>query len=319
MEKFDVPVPTQEKVGRWLTWGVLGVAVIFGGKFLLPHVNQFLGLVEIALATTTNIVVSGFCLMVLAYLIMTFAPTIKQGIDVFAERTTWALVNADPVGHLRVWLKEVQADKQEFANQLEGIGQAIGTVEASMARAGEDANKAQSRYNSAMRSGNANTQSFSVAAGKYSDSVKRYEKMLGPLKMLERELQKLFAVYEREEFSLATDIDIQSKEWEVAQRAGAALDSAFRFLTKKSKKQVFAEQASKVISDRYASQFGRLRTLKNMSHDLIETFNLETGEYDAIAYEKWQQQSALVVDSRSGKLEQVPMATVQAAKAIPRF
>jgi hypothetical protein len=319
MEKFDVPVPVQEKIGRYLTWGVIGAAAVVGGNFLLPHVNTFLGLVQTALATTTNIVLSALGLMVLSYLALTFAPMIKQGIDVFAERATWALVNADPVGHLRIWLKEVRADKQEFANQLEGIGQAIATVESSMGKANDAATTAQNRYNSAMKNGKSDTQTYSVAAGKYSESVKRYEKMLGPLKMLERELQKLYEVYEREEFSLATDIDIQSKEWEVAQRAGAALDSAFRFLTKKSKKQVFAEQASKVISDRYASQFGRLRTLKNMSHDLIETFDLETGEYDAIAYEKWQQQSSLVIDNRSGKLEQVPMATIQAAQPLPRF
>lgn len=319
MEKFEVPVPVQEKIGRYLTWGVIGAIAVVGGNFLLPHVNTFLGLVQTALATTTNIVLSALGLMVLSYLALTFAPMIKQGIDVFAERATWALVNADPVGHLRIWLKEVRADKQEFSNQLEGIGQAVATVEGSMSKANDAATSAQNRYNTAMKNGKSDTQTYSVAAGKYSESVKRYEKMLGPLKMLERELQKLYEVYEREEFSLATDIDIQSKEWEVAQRAGAALDSAFRFLTKKSKKQVFAEQASKVISDRYASQFGRLRTLKNMSHDLIETFDLETGEYDAIAYEKWQQQSSLVIDNRSGKLEQVPMATIQAAQPLPRF
>lgn len=319
MEKFDIPVPTQEKVGRWMTWALIAGAVVIGGNFLLPYANTFLGLVQTALATTANIVMSAIGLAILAYLTLTLAPVLKQSIDLFASRATWALINADPVAHLRIWLEEVRADKAEFSKQLEAIGAAKSTVEASRDRALEKAGRGQKEYNAGMRQGRTDMSSSSVAAGKYAESAGRFAKMLVPLTTLEMELTKLYAVYEREEFNLKTDIDIQSTEWEVAQHAGKALDSAFRFLTKKSKKQAFAEQASKVISDRYAGQFGRLRTLKNMSQDLIKSFDLETGMYDAEAYEKWQQETALVIDNRPGQLEQVPMAHVQSAQAIPRF
>jgi len=319
MDKMEIPVPTQEKVGRWFTWALIGVAVVVGGNALLPHVNNLLGLIQVMLSSTVNIVLTGVGLVFLIYLVMTLAPLTVQAVNVLAERMTWALIEADPVAHLRIWLKEVRADKQEFSTQLEGIGQAIATVEGSMANAQTESERAQNRYNAARNQGHDSASSFAATAGKYSESVKRYEKMLVPLKMLEMELQKLYKVYEREEFNLATDIDIQSKEWEVAQRAGSALDSAFRFLTKKSKKQAFAEQASKLISDRYAGQFGRLRTLKNMSHDLIATFDLETGMYDEQAYQKWQQATTQVIDNRTGQLDQVPVTRIEQAKPIPRF
>jgi hypothetical protein len=187
MDKFEVPVPTQEKVGRYVTWGLIGAAVVFGGNLMLPHVN-----------TMVNIVLTAVGLVIVAYGALTLAPMAKQAIDLFAQRATWALINADPVGHLRIWLKEVRADKQEFATQLEGIGQAIATVEASKTAAEDASTKQQQRYNSAMKQGRTDNQSYSVAAGKYGESAKRYEKMLVPLKTLEQELQKLYAVYERE-------------------------------------------------------------------------------------------------------------------------
>ncbi len=320
MEKFDIPIPWQEKAGRWLTWGIIGGAVVLGGNFLLPHVNSFLGLVQTALSSATSIFLSAIGLAILAYLTLTLAPVLKQAIDVFASRATWALINADPVAHLRIWLEEVRADKAEFSKQLEAIGGAKATVEASRDKALEKARRSQREYGAGMNQGRTDMGTSSVAAGKYAESAGRYAKMLIPLTTLEQELTKLYAVYEREEFNLKTDIDIQSTEWDVAQHAGKALDSAFRFLTKKSKKQAFAEQASKVISDRYSSQFGRLRTLKNMSQDLIRTFDLETGMYDADAYEKWQRETALVIDNRSGQPVQSPMAVSHAdAQTLPRF
>ncbi len=316
MENMKLPVPTQEKVARWVTWGIIGAAGVAALNFALPHLNT---LVFNAAELAKNGMYLTFMLaglLATVYGVITFAPLFVQAVNVLSARATWALVEADPVGHLRVWLKEVRGDKEAFFGQLEAIGQAIGTVEGSRDAAQGEAEKAQNRYNAAKSQGRDDASMFSVNAGKYGDSVKRFEKMLGPLKMLEAELQKLYRVYEREEFGLATDIDIQSKEWEVAQRAGSALDSAFRFLTKKSKKQAFAEQASKVIADRYAGQFGRLRTLKNMSHDLIATFDLETGMYDERAYLNWQQATTQVIDNSSGKLEAVPVARVQAAKPL---
>lgn len=319
MEKFDIPVPWQEKAGRFLTWAVIGGLVVLGGNLLLPYVNSFLGLVQIALSSLTNIALTAVGLIILSYATLTWAPVVKQAIDLSASRATWALINADPVAHLRIWLDEVRADKREFSKQLEAIGAAKATVEQSRDMALEKSGKSQREYNAGMRQGRQDMSSSSVAAGKYSESAKRYEKMLIPLTTLEMELTKLYSVYEREEFNLKTDIDIQSTEWEVAQHAGKALDSAFRFLTKKSKKQAFAEQASKVISDRYAGQFGRLRMLKNMSQDLIKTFDLETGMYDAEAYENWQRETALVIDNRPGQLEQMPVTNISAQQTIPRF
>lgn len=321
MDKFEVPVPSQEKVGRILTWCGIGAAVIFGGNLLLPYANTFLGLLQTALSSSINIAFLSVGLVLTLYVITLFAPILKQAVDLLAQRATWALVNFDPVGHLRIWLDEVQQDKQGFATQLEKLDAVRSTVEASRDAAKEESEKAQRKYSGGLNQGRSREEvaAFSVAAGKYADSAQRYEKMLSPLTTLQQELKKLYAVYEREEFNLRTDIDIQSKEWEVAQRAGAALDSAFRFLTKKSKKQMFAEQASKVISDRYAGQFGRLRTLKDMSKDLIASFDIETGEYDAIAYEKWKQQTALVIDNRSGELEAVPVARINNAREVPRF
>ena len=52
---------------------------------------------------------------------------------------------------------------------------------------------------------------------------------------------------------------------------------------------------------------------------LIKTFDLETGMYDAEAYEKWQRETALVIDNRPGQLERAPVAVIPAAQTIPRF
>ncbi len=80
---------------------------------------------------------------------------------------------------------------------------------------------------------------------------------------------------------------------------------------------MFAEKASQFISDRYAGQFGRMRSLKNLSHDLIESFDLETGMYDQEAYERWQKESALVIGAPTQVVDATPVTTQVAT--IPRF
>ncbi len=332
MEKFELPVPTQEKIGRWLTWGIIGACVVLAGNLLLPHVNSFLGLVQTALSSMVGITITAAALALVSYAVMTFAPMVKHGVDVFARRAAWALVNMSPTIHLELALEEVQRDVGSFANFLGRVEEVKAQTEERRDTAKEKAEKAQKSYNAAMtalsKPGVSEVRRIELEAvkmtasresGMWSDAATKFHASVERLDFQLVQNTRLYHVFKSEAKSMEVDIQVQTQKWEQALAEEGIMNLAEKLLLKKSTRQQYAEMAEHAITARYAGNIGRMRNLKRLAQDSFNKFDLQTGEYDAIAYDKWQQQMTQVIDNRSGQLEQVPMARIESAQPIPRF
>ncbi len=118
------PVPTQEKVTRWLMYtgiaaaGVAGVLIL--GPFVLAALKTMFD-IGLAIAALAAIAVG---LGITGFVLHKAIPLLKQGLDILAYKAWEKMINAYPIVHMRLWLAKVLdgIDESEKAKkELAGI------------------------------------------------------------------------------------------------------------------------------------------------------------------------------------------------------
>ncbi len=329
MNELKLPVPTQEKVGRWVTWGLIGAAGVTAANFALPHLSTLA--VNIAdLARNTMYAVGMLVGLVLTiWLTLTFAPLLVQAVNVFARRSAWALVEMSPTIHLELALEEVQNDVQSFGNFIGQVEEVKAQTEERRDTASGKAQKAQNQYNAAMnmlqRPNIPEVQRIELEAAKgtasrehgmWMEAASKFDASVQRLDFQLTQNTRLFHVFKAEADSMKVDIEIQTQNWEQSKAEEGIMMLAEKLLFRKSQRQKYAEMAEQVITSRYAANIGRMRNVKRLAQDSFNKFDLQTGQYDAIAYQNWQSAMTQVIDNRTGQFEVVPVSRVQNAKPV---
>ena len=329
MNEMKLPVPTQEKVGRWATWAIIAAVVVSVGNVVVPHMSTFAWNVAELAKNGMYALFMGVGLLISIFLLLNFAPIFVQGVHAFARRSAWALVEMSPTIHLELALDEVNEDVSSFGTFLGKIEEVKAQTEERRDKATERAQKAQNLYDSAMNKlagqGLDQIQRIELEAGKtsfarergvWAEAAKKFDASAQRLEVQLIQNTRLFQVFKTEAKNMEVDIQVQMQQWEQSQAESGIMDLAEKLLLKKSSRQRYAEMAEQVIQQRYAGNIGRMRNLKRLAQDSFNKFDLESGVFDQLAYENWQKPTTQVIDNNSGRLEAVPVARVQSAKSI---
>lgn len=116
------PVPTQEKITRWLMYFGVGAGLVAGTLIVGPYV---LAALKLAFDTGMAMLALGgisAALAVGSVVIYNFAPLVKKGIEILAYKTWEKMINAYPIVHMRLWhalvldgIEDTKKAKKELA------------------------------------------------------------------------------------------------------------------------------------------------------------------------------------------------------------
>lgn len=282
--------PEVVKMSRILK-GLALVGIIIAGAALVPIVTMALfSLAKLASAGIVAVV----ALVALLLTVYGVPHLLRMGqlwIDMKAEELTWELIERDPVAPLVLWLNDIEAEGEEYGDQLGKIEAVIEQI----AQKKEDVlKKAQTAENRAREvDPESEAAEFNALANEHKVYLELAERLGGRIKdgeQMMKELGELYDVFKNKARSLKIDIDAQRTDWEISKLYDAGMDSAEKLLIKGSERKEFAEKAAKIITDRYAGEFGRLRSIRKLSGEIVTAYRADQSAAAKQLLSKWQKE-----------------------------
>jgi hypothetical protein len=294
----DFPVVTKEKVMRVLTHlvgpAIIGVTAI---NFFMPSVNKALGLLVNGVWSLTELGIAAICATAIITAALAFWPVYKRGVESLARKATWAIFEWDPITPMVLWIDEIERDGQSLETALANVDGVVSKNEERIVAALDESTVAQQRFNVAVKKFGADShqaQMASIDVGTPKQTAETIAKMNEPLKVLR---DCLTEVAQASEFTLGqakAQVKQAQIQWEAALETEKANDAGFRIMRGRSERSKNADLAMGMIRDRYASQFGRMRTLRKLSEGLLNRVNLEQGVFHEGALLEFKKQTALL-------------------------
>jgi hypothetical protein len=296
-----LPVPTKEKVARWMAHGGVIALAVVGVITFMPYINKALTLLLNGMFTLTEIGLVAAGTLFGAFFLMTIWPLYKKGLEILAHKTTWAMFEYDPIAHIDLWLAEYRHDVQV----LEGTrGATLGTIAENERTINEDrekATKGDALFAQAVRKFGADSIQAKTAAiepGMLRETADTLEKNLQPLYVVR---DTLTDVIEASDFGLKqaeAQMVSLSQQLKAAKGIEGANAAAYRALKGRSQRRQEAMQCTQIIRDRFASSFGRLQNIRELSRDVVLSVDLAKGTYHQQALERLQAESKLISGGR---------------------
>lgn len=282
--------PEVVKISRILKGLSVAGLVILAGLLAIPITTALFSLAKLFSAGVVAIV-AFVALLLVVYGVPHLMRIGKLWIDMKAEELTWEYIERDPVAPLVLWLKDIETEGEEYGEQLgkieevvEQITQKKSEVEGKAQKAEDRAHEVDPVTDSVEFSALANEHKVYLdLAGRLDARIKDGEQML-------KELGELYNVFKNKARSLKIDIDAQKTDWEVSKLYDAGMDSAEKLLIKGSERKEFAEKAAKIITDRYAGEFGRLRSIRKLSGELVTAYRSDQSAAAKQLLAKWQKE-----------------------------
>lgn len=301
--------PEVVKMSRALKGLTLVGLIITGGLLAIPLTAALFSLAKLFSAG----VVAGVAFVVLLLTVYGVPHLLRMGqlwIDMKAEELTWELIERDPVAPLVLWLKDIETEGEEYGDQLGRIEEVIAQI---TQKKSDVLGKAQTAENRAHEVDPvANSDEFSALANEhkvYIELAERLDRRIKDGEQMLNELGELYNVFKNKARSLKIDIDAQRTDWEVSKLYDAGMDSAEKLLIKGSERKEFAEKAAKIITDRYAGEFGRLRSVRKLSGELVTAYRSDQSAAAKQLLAKWQKE-------KQGLLPILPAQNVSAGTPV---
>jgi hypothetical protein len=294
----DFPVLNKEKVMRVLTHLVGPIALgIVAVNFFMPSINKALSLLVDGVWSLTQLGIATAVATAVVTFGIAFWPVYKRFVESCARRTTWAIFEWDPITPMVLWIDEIENDGQSLEKALSNVDGVVSRNEGRINDAITESGKAQKRFNVAVQQFGGDSHQAKMASidvGTPKETAESIARMNAPLKVLR---DCLTEVAQASEFTLGqakSQVKQAQIEWEAAQETEKANDAGFRILRGRSERSKNAEISMGIIRDRYASQFGRMRTLRKLSEGLLSRVNLEQGVFHEDALIEFKKQTALL-------------------------
>ncbi len=293
-----MPLLTKEKVMQALTkYGVpLAITVVIANLFM-PSINRALDLMVNGVWSFLELGIGAICVVVVTFAAMMAWPVYKRLTESLARKATWAIFEWDPITPMMLWIDEIERDGKTLETALSNVDGVVSRNEERIGAALDESAEAQKRFNVAVKQYGPNShqaQMASIDVGSPKQTAEAIEKMNAPLKVLR---DCLTEVAQASEFTLGqakAQVKQAQNTWEAALETERANDAGFRILRGRSERSKNADIAMGMIRDRYASQFGRMRTLRKLSETLLNRVNLEKGVFREEALLEFRTQTALL-------------------------
>ncbi len=279
-----------EKLFHIGAFGLIGV----GAYMVVPYLTKLMLMISKLMLSGIGMTIVASVLLLLVYALPKFVSVAKLQLDIWAEKATYSVIERDPVVPLVLWQREIDAEGEEFGEQLENLDEITSQIET---KEQEARSKAQTAEGRARGIGESDPEFVSLAheVDSYTKAADRLAGRVAEMKEMSDGLSEIYAVYKAKSRELKVDIDIQRTDWEASKVVGAAMDSAERLLLKGSERQRFAEHAALVITNKYAGEFGRLRSMKKLSKDVITAYRADQGAAAKKLLAKWNSEKETLV------------------------
>lgn len=294
----DLPVLTKEKVMRVLTHlvGPAAIAVV-AVNFFMPSINKALGLLVNGVWSLTELGIAAICVTAVVTGAIAFWPVYKRLIESLANKATWAIFEWDPITPMELWIKEFVRDGEILANTLMNVDGVVSSNEHRAQKLRDEADRAQGRFNAAVKkfgenSHEANLASVDVGAPREAaDQIERDTEQLRVLRDVLTEVTQASEFVCKQAEAQVAAVKVQ---WAAAQETEKATNAAFRILRGRSQRSLDAQRSMEIVRNRFASQFGRVRTLRKLAEKQIIGVDLEKGVFHAQALLEFKNQTALL-------------------------
>ncbi len=299
--------PQVVKVSRILKGLSLAGLVIVAGLAAIPLATAALSLAKFFAAGTVALI----ALVVLLLTVYGVPHLLRLGqmrIDAKAEELTWEYIERDPLVPGILYLRDIESEGEEYGDQLGNIEEVVEQITDKRDEALAKAQNAESRARQ-IDPASSEFKSFAHDVSVWNGVVERLNGRIANGQQMAKELGELYDVYKSKARDLRTEIDGQRTDWEASKIYDAGMDSAEKLLIKGSKRKEFAERAAKVIAENYIGTFGRLRSIRKLSGEIVTAYRSDQSAAAQQLLAKWQKE-------KQGLLPLLPAQNVPAATTV---
>jgi|GEM_PF-4466175 len=329
---FDqLPTPPREKLIRYGYYAGVGLVVLGVGHTLMPYVNNLLDMVLHGVWSIAKIGAVSVGIAAGSVAFMHLWPAYVRLMESIGRRTTVWVFGEDPITPLRMWLKEVDADcvtVEKAAGDINGIVEENKQAYDDNMR---DMAKYDAQFRVAVHDYGENSRQATLAAaqaGGFKDRAANAERINGPLIELYQMLSETAQATRQGADEAEIAVTTAEQEWRAAIKADEAMGVASRALNKRSSQRYAnATIAFDIIRQKYAGNFGRLRSLRQLSEGAITAVTLDQGVKREEALQRLRNQTqqlightpALPLPDFSGKDQHAAPVTSGAEKPALRL
>lgn len=310
-----LPIPAKEKVARWAFWGGVVAVVTTAVNVFMPFINKGLTLLLNGMFTFAQLGMLGAAICFGGFALIQFWPVFKRFIESCANRATWALFEYDPITPMVLWLAEVRKDRQTVEKEYMNVDGVISNSERMIADALNKAKKGDALFATAVSEKGSDSSEARLAAlepSRQRQTAENIQQKLEGLKIAREILSQVVDATVYTERAAEVDVDGLRQEWETSKTIESATDSAYRAIVGRSERKQNAQMSMKIIRDKYATQFGRLRGLQRLSRELISGIDLEKGTFHREALDRLRAESQLI----TGNVVQIQQPALLEAQKI---
>jgi hypothetical protein len=297
-----LPVPSKEKAARWIAHaGVAAIGVVAVLTFM-PYINKALNLLLNGAMSVLELGAIAAATCFGAFALINLWPAYKRLIESFANKATWAVFEWDPVTPMQLWLKEVNADKEELESQYSQVGAVISQNEQVISDDEYKAKKADKRFAMAVQQYGADSSQAkleSIEPGTLRETASRIRENTKPLYVVRDTLKEVVDATAYMQRKAELDVSALQQEWAAAQAVDSATNAATRVLRSRSERKQNAMSSMKIIHDKYAGSLGRLQSLRQLSNDVITSVDMDKGTYHQEALERLRSESRMITGGSS--------------------
>jgi hypothetical protein len=294
-------------------YAALAVGLAYGVTQVAPTYIDAINLITKALKSTTSMVVSGVVLVAaasLGYEILSPSGRINQLLRLpyasLINGLTRFFISIDPLSPITERLKAVRRDQDVFEKHFADLDGMISTLTQKEATYRGLEAKAQRTGQLAIAKGmDAARDVAAHSFGSYREAADGYAAMRTRLEPVRDDFRRIAEACDTTAQKLAIDRDVLSDKLVTSAAVHGMTDSAHRVLSSsKSREWAVAEDAEDLINTKYASELGRLETLKTIAAPFLQSIDLDT---------------AALSDELMGEWKQAPKLVATAATSVPRL
>jgi hypothetical protein len=215
-----------------------------------------------------------------------FWKLVSYGFKSVSRWITGLFVAVDPIGIMKNYSEDLKDNLANLAKQVKNLyGQMTGLKEVIEINANERTNAIKVAKQA--RENNKGTAYALQArrAGRLLESNRRLEDVYMVMTVLYKALTKYHEVCDALIQDIDSEIDVKTRERNAVTAAWGAIRSAKAIMYGQATGRELFDQATEYMAQDYATKKGEIDQFLDMSRGFIETFDLQTGMYEADALE----------------------------------
>lgn len=292
-----------ENLTTVVSFVLLGLLGFYFLDKILPLVNEVL---EFALATLWNGVLLAGSILILTVLITSkeWHKVAWMGYQLFMRWITGLVIELDPIGVMKGYLKDLKNNRAELALAL---GSLRGQDDALTKKIDNTAKEISKRQGLASQAHDTNKRMQFVLqsrkAGRLEDSNLTFQGLHNRVKTHITVMEKMLEASDFMIEDIADTIEVKTEERKMIRATHKAMLRAKDILQANAQREMF-DQAIESINQDYSNRLGQIEQFMFDSKNFIDTMDLENGVYEAEALAKieaWGNKSVELLTGGTGK------------------